>query len=593
MMRRLDPAEKHTDSRGGVPSVAARMAGWPGQDAEQGLPPVLALGTFERVGSNWLSDSLRSVMPQHNEPFRQQLGREHPLSPRSRVAVDLNGVVLGGLGRHHLACALSDLYGRPRHLVKETNLFFATDTVVELLPHSPVLVLTRAPVGIASSFARRGLWERWRYGERYAQVAATAHSPCWRGEFEPLLPQDDPEDAVALGRLVAVNALLLARALVGRGNGREYTVVSYEQHVDDRPAALTALASHLGIELPPGPVRPTGPSATAAADATFATTEGKDRLVAVLAPRTAELVRNQVSETMTRAGQLLDAQVTETAAEWLSGDDLYELHEPARRPARLRTPPSPTRSLPVLAYRPVTRVSWRNLLVSNAEMADLLTMMHAAGVSNTHCGTNLMVCPMPHERGGRLHFDAARRRWMVSPGYEAHPAYWVTWVGAAVMAAWSGARLPTRDEALEATTGARASNCDYALGDVTPVAEPDRGPGQVHHLVGNVQIWCADGPANGDERPVQRHLFGAAWNTPGSATAIRELRSRYLLGSSRGVGVRLVRDPDTNETTGLGAWEIAVRLNRWIDTLDGPARPLGALDRLLVTELTGSPRSGS
>jgi hypothetical protein len=36
-------------------------------------PPVLVCGIAERVGSNWLSDTLRDALPQHNEPLRQQV----------------------------------------------------------------------------------------------------------------------------------------------------------------------------------------------------------------------------------------------------------------------------------------------------------------------------------------------------------------------------------------------------------------------------------------------------------------------------------------------------------------------------------------
>ena len=53
------------------------------------LPPLLMLGTSERVGSNWLSDTLRPVMDQHNEPFRQQLSADHPLSALNAHAVPL------------------------------------------------------------------------------------------------------------------------------------------------------------------------------------------------------------------------------------------------------------------------------------------------------------------------------------------------------------------------------------------------------------------------------------------------------------------------------------------------------------------------
>ncbi|MEU9403124.1 SUMF1/EgtB/PvdO family nonheme iron enzyme [Streptomyces sp. NPDC048242] len=565
--------------------IAAQVAGLYGPDAAR-MAPCLALGTFERVGSNWLSDSLRPVMPQHNEPFRQQLGRQHPLSPCNRIPVDLSGAALGALGRHHLACALSDLYGQPRHLVKETNLFFATDTVLRLLPHSPVVVLTRAPIGVASSFEHGRLWERWAYGQRYTQVAVTARSPR-RRDFASLVPLDDPAAPVALGRLIALNALLLAEALAD--SGRDVTVVPYEQHVGDRHAVLAGLAEHLGITLPSGAPPSTPGAVRGVLDPTFVTTGGKNELVAELAPGTADLVRTHVATTVARARAFLDEQVTATAAEWLADDDRYDVRGPTtprRTPARTQASAGPVSPA---AYLPVAGGAlWRDHLVTNAEMAELLTMLQAAGLPNTHLGTNLLVCPMPHERGGRLHRDARTRQWKISPGYETHPASWVTWLGAAAVAAWLGARLPTRAEAVEATADARAYNCDYAVGDTSPVLEPGRSSADVHHLVGNVQIWCGDGPALAPGTPAQRHLFGAAWNTPGTSDAIGEVRSRYLLGSSRGVGIRPVRDERTSASTGLGAWELAHRLNGWIDALDGPARPTGELDCLLISMLTGS-----
>jgi len=65
--------------------------------------------------------------------------------------------------------------------VKETNLFLVTDTVPGMLPKSPVVVLIRAPIGIASSFARGRLWDRWRYGDRYAQADKEPRPLCGRG----------------------------------------------------------------------------------------------------------------------------------------------------------------------------------------------------------------------------------------------------------------------------------------------------------------------------------------------------------------------------------------------------------------------------
>ncbi|MBT2405548.1 MULTISPECIES: hypothetical protein [unclassified Streptomyces] len=573
---------------GTIESIVARMAHLDGRSGRPTEAPVLALGIFERVGSNWLSDSLRGAMPQHNEPFRQQLGREHPLSPGNRVPPSLQGTGLSGLGWHHLLCALSDLHGQPRHLVKETNLFFATDTVLGMLPKSPAVVLTRAPIGIASSFARGRLWDRWRYGDRYAQVAATARAPRWRTAFAPLLPQDDPDPSTALGRLIVVNALLLARALYdGTESPRPRLVIPYEQHVGDPARTQMDLARFLDIEMPePGDVPQIAADTPAAVDTTFATIGHKDALVAELLPGTAELVSTAVDRTIAQARRLLAPEVAETVTQWLAGDDQYEVHEPAVRPSRR------TRLEPVLqrtikpTYRPVGEVQWRNLLVSNTEMAELLTMLHAGGAVNSRLGTNLLVCPMPDERGGRLHYDPADRRWRVSRGYESHPAYWITWIGAALMAAWCGARLPTRAEALHAMKGARAYNSDYLVGDSCPVVESGLGDREIHHMVGNVQIWCGDGPDQPGSQPVQRYLLGAAWNTPGTREAVTAIRSRYLLGSSRGVGVRLVRDPHTTDAARLGAWELAHQLNQWVDAADSSARTTpGGLDRLLLSSL--------
>ncbi|MFE5860206.1 hypothetical protein ACFQ77_06545 [Streptomyces virginiae] len=573
-----------------VAAIAARVAELyqrgAVQDSSRTAAPLLALGVFERVGSNWMSDSLRALLPQHNEPLRQQLGREHPLSALNPSPAGLDAE-LDGLGRHHMACALSDLYGRPRHLVKETNLFFTTGTVLGLLPDSPVLILTRAPVGIASSFARGGLWERWEYAKRYRQLARVARMPHWQ-DFAPLLPLDDPEPPVALGRLIAVNALLLAHALTPGPGGcrRNCLVVRYEDHVHDSATTLATLAGQLGIPLPPStPARTAGWSA--AADTTFATTWHKDGLVAELDVRTAELVSHHAAATVVAAEKRLETKTTALVSAWLAGDDRYEVRPPGPRKRTVARVLQRGQRLPDPGYRPITRVLWRNLLVTNLEMAELLNALHDAGAPNTRGGTNLLVCPMPHERGGRIHFDADKRYWYVSRGYESHPAYWVTWVGAAARAAWSGARLPTRAEALEATFSAPpAANCDYAVGDTSPVTEPGRGPGQVHHLVGNVQVWCADGPEATEEEPLKKYLFGAAWNTPGTKKEIAAVRSRYLMGSSRGVGVRLVREPGTPAYTALGVWEIAHRLNEWVADLGGPARPLGELDRRLVTALT-------
>jgi hypothetical protein len=170
---------------------------------------------------------------------------------------------------------------------------------------------------------------------------------------------------------------------------------------------------------------------------------------------------------------------------------------------------------------------------------------------------------MPDERGGRLHRDPATGRWHVSEGYEHHPAYWVTWIGAAAFAVWSATRLPIRAELIEVTLheGAAAVNADVA-----PVPDAGRPAGEIHHLVGNVQVWCCDGPSSAElhDGPAERWLYGAAWNTPSTREEIHRARRRHLAGCSRGVGIRLVRD---HASAKVPAAELAALLTGWITSL--------------------------
>ena len=277
------------------------------------------------------------------------------------------------------------------------------------------------------------------------------------------------------------------------------------------------------------------------------------------------------------------------AATWLTGDHLYRL-EPLRPPPAAARPPQPRPAPPVAPrYIPRGSLEIRNLLVSNAEYARFLDAMAQAGMPNNHDGTYLLTCEMPHERGGRLHHDRATGRWHVSPGYEDHPAYWVTWIGAAAFASWHGARLPTRAELIKLTSGTSttAGNTAYRFGDVTPVTEPGGRAGDIHHLLGNLQAWCADGPPaeHLPGAPAGRWLYGVGWNTPATEKEARRPRHRHILGCSRGVGIRLVRDC-AQRPVSIG--ELADRLAAWIGILADRSRPVSELDEWLIRALDAS-----
>jgi hypothetical protein len=558
------------------------------------LPPLLMLGTSERVGSNWLSDTLRPVMDQHNEPFRQQLSASHPLSALNAHAVplaEITGATLGTYGRHWLVTFVTSKFGPARQGVKETNLFFALPTLLALFPGSPVAVLSRSPLGIASSFRRSALFTRWGYRACYQQMVTMTRSGPERS-YAVLVPDDDPPGLVALTRLVVLNAVLLAAAT----QDRDAVHIPYETAVRSHRAALAGLArvvpelaGRTGLEASAASSPPASPHPVAQDDGIYNTAVARQELVAYLSRSEAGAVEETAVAGLAAAATVVPATVAGQAAAWLGGGRHYRL-EPAAAPESPgpARPPRPGRRIRP-RYVQHGALEWRNLLVTNAEFTAMLNELAQQGLAGSHGGAPLLACEMPHERGGRLHHDPDAGLWRVSDGYQTYPVYWVTWIGAAAFAAWEGARLPRRAELAELTASwtGPVVNTDYKFADVTPVTEPGHGSRDIHHLLGNLQVWCGDGP--GDEElchgPAARWLYGAAWNTPGTPREIRRPRWRHLAGSSRGVGIRLVRDGTRQPAS---ASDLASRLSAWISSLPDRSRPLPETDQRLIRALRAS-----
>jgi hypothetical protein len=550
------------------------------------LPPLLLLGVMERVGSNWVSDTLRPVTGQHNEPFRQQVGPAHPLSALNPgLSLEDSSPDLGPYGRHWLVTFAAAKHAPVRQVIKETNLFFALPALLSLFPGSPVAVLTRSPLGVASSFARGDLFRRWGYRARYRQLTAMTTRPELAG-WAAVVPDDDPPDLVALARLQVLNSLIIASALHDRGARDDLAVIRYEAAVLN-PASARAPLARLVPEAPGFAAAPGAPVAPAGED-TFATTTRKEELTACLSAEGSEEVGAATARALAAGRQAVPAPAWDLARDWASGDRLYSLApsqqaaRPARRTAPDRGPACPVRWVP---GRGGGDLRWRNLLVTNDEMAAFLNELAAAGLPNCIDGSYLLAVEMPHERGGRLHCSRAGR-WTVSPGFGAHPAYWVTWTGAAALAARHGARLPARAEMIAETSHGdlAVTNHGYQAGDTVPVTEPGRGPGEIHHLAGNLQAWCCDGPAGDPSAPASRWLHGAAWNTPATPDEIRRPRGRHLSGASRGVGIRLVRDHAGRQPAAT-AGQLAAALTRWTLSLASRDRPLRDLDEALAGAL--------
>jgi hypothetical protein len=575
------------DRSGVLEEIAGRVQAMRGARGAV-LPPVLLLGVMERVGSNWVSDTLRPVTGQHNEPFRQQVSPAHPLSALNPGMSPCDVLLRSGpYGQHWLVTFAVGKHAPARQVIKETNLFFALPVLLDLFPDSPAAVLTRSPLGVASSFARGGLFRRWDYRARYRQMTAMTTRPeyaAWAG----VVPDDDPPDMAALARLQVLNTLILAGALHRRGHIGKLAVIRYETAVL-HPAAARAELARLVPEVP-GFTMSHGPAISAAAEDTFATSAHKTELTACLTAADAEEIGAAVAGALSAGREAVPGPAWDLARDWASGDCLYTLTppDPASRPRARRVPAVTGRSCPArwVAGRAGSDLRWRSLLVTNDEFAAFLNEMADQRLPNCLDGSYLLAVEMPHERGGRLHYNPHARRWIVSPGFGPHPAYWVTWTGAAAFAARHGARLPTRVEMIAETSreDLTVTNHGYQAGDTVPVTEPGLGPGEIHHLVGNLQVWCCDGPGGDLAAPAARWLHGAAWNTPGTPEEIHRPRDRHLPGASRGVGIRLVRGHDGRQFPTTPA-EVAGSLSTWVQSLADRDRPLRDLDEALAGAL--------
>jgi formylglycine-generating enzyme required for sulfatase activity len=409
------------------------------------------------------------------------------------------------------------------------------------------------------------------------------------------VPDDDPPELVALARLQLLNTMLLANGLRDRGEADGLVVIRYETAVLHPDAVRASLARVVprapGFGAPPGEVTPV-------AEETYATTNHKRQLSACLDQSAAETIRTATLRALAAGRCAVPAPAWELARDWAEGDHLYSLMSGPRsdpRHSARRVSHGGDRFCPVRWIRGRSNdLLWRNLLVSNSEFAAFLNELGAVGLANCLDGSYLLACEMPHERGGRVHYDLREGKWIVSPGFGSHPAYWVTWIGAAAFAARYGARLPTRAEMVAETSrgGCTITNCSYQSGDTVPVTEPGRHLGEVHHLVGNLQVWCADGPPRRLPGPALRWLHGVAWNTPGAPKEISRQRARHLSGASRGVGIRLVRDDARRPAASVA--QISDTLRRWTGLLADRGQSLHILDEALADALTvlSEPDSG-
>lgn len=542
------------------------------ENGETIAAPVLALGVSERVGSNWFLATLANTMQTHNEPFRQQLHRSHQLSTICPQPLDVSNYPLEAthpFERYWLSNFVLSKYSKSPQVIKETNLFFSTTNFTNMFPDSTTIILARNPIGIAGSFADNDLFRLWNYAERYNQLKAMTRQPKHEDYAFIFDGEHDPGSLRKLTRLIVLNSLLISEAV----RDRDAHIIRYEDSVLDRTRTLAQASeflSKLQIQL-----IDTEPDEALHSDHVFSTRKNKSELSVNLDKDEVSTVRSEVRRLLSESlGILSERQYLEAQRILEPMSDEYSARgsTTAQKPG-LAPPIIATRPVPEFINDPSTpeKTFWANQLTTNEEFVHFLNAMHSEGIPNVINGTQLFFNEnMITERGGRIWFNSNAGAYEVVKGYETYPLYWVTWLGAAAYARFSGCRLPTRAE-IDSLTEQMGEidfsevNCDHVHDDVTPNGYTKSNAFGMYDSIGNLAIWCIDGFNEINELGEVKFMYGTAWNKNGDMSEVTIIKARPITGSSRGVGVRLVKDAAPKQT--LSAKDLAARFDGWFTLL--------------------------
>lgn len=506
-------------------------------------PPLVVLGQFERVGSTFYLDQLEKTHLVHNEPYKL-------LVPGSwSIARDYDGALstvdeffedpdVSGVDKHWFRNFVASLHHPEDQVVKETNLYLAVPNFLECFPRSDIRLLTRNPLGIISSFKRNNLYERWHY----ADVAQTVSNQLNGGRpdnheaMQHMLREGEVWPA-KLAWMIGLNAVLLSR------------------HVD--PARVTEVIRYQEDVVPKGSVE--AASNDRENDSIFSTNIYKthDDFEARLTDEELTLL----GITMTACSDFVQSEFDENDRYWF--DQLYTRHLGSERIAstahdtkKLGKVSNATEAAPLhgIDTRPEFEqetarklvklhegqpLLWDYSLITNHQMGSFLQSLLKNGLdpANNHL---LLLDSMPPSRGGRIMYDKEAGEFKAAESFDDYPAYWITWLGAALYAYKEGMRLPTYAEWQEAYESLDPAmlppnpNHSYAHDDATPTGQ---GASQVpDDFFGNLKIWCSDWS---DEEALSKSLAGISWKHH-LHDDYKTKTERPYLTNSRVIGVRLV-----------------------------------------------------
>lgn len=547
------------------------------------------MGMFERVGSNWFLDTLGKKYRTHNEPFRQQLHRSHILSTLNEDIADIGSIDPNSMHpfeRYWIKTFVLSKYSSNPQAIKESNLFFATNNFLQMFPYSQIIALTRDPVGIVSSFTDKGLYDRWQYDERYRQLSQSIIKSENEKYLEIIPPKIELDKLRKLSRLIALNGLLLAAGL----SDRKHEVLTYEN------AYTSFLEDSSNLPIIKFPYASNHQNTSdqhtdpfEVVDETYSTSSVSNPLTVSLDTEEIKVVKDEIEKVINLASILTSTEEVDLASSYLIPD--HKIKYKHRSP-KIFIPHLPGKSTAIRDFTFIhdraSNVSWRNTLVNNNEFGAFLNKARVNGINNIINGSQLLFNEnMPCERGGRIYFDEDKDKYAVISGYEYYPVYWVTWLGAAAFARYTGCSLPTSDQLTRlanntSDTELSGININHRVGDVVPAgtfAPDDTG---IFDKLGNLSVWCENGPNDKSSDRFNRYIFGLAWNSTQPYIDLNKMNSRPITGCSRSVGIRLV----LSELKTLSTSNIAVIFHNWYDMLGENPMEQHLAEEFIINSLT-------
>ena len=184
-------------------------------------------------------------------------------------------------------------------------------------------------------------------------------------------------------------------------------------------------------------------------------------------------------------------------------------------------------------------IYWSTHLVTNQEMGSFMQELLDNGLDPSLVHLFLRENMIP-ERGGRLQLHTNYKKILITKHYEKHPAYWISWLGAAAYALRIGAALPTSSAwqyvySLHKWSSASDANHTYSHDDTVETGRLTKDNLPIDFF-GNLKIWCSDWT---DELFQNKAVAGISWKHNFSET-YRTITEKPFLTNSRVIGARLV-----------------------------------------------------